>query len=225
MGSRKGHSGRDEHIESKFNSNSRSPAVVSAVAFAGLYPNVLQCDREHGYHQVEMRGEKEAGVVLHPTSILLHRQDLKPGLLVTYHQKLQTTRTFVMDATLVCAPSKLKPATPIPKPETLKSKTSNETRKTTPKTLPLESHYAHSFAPLCAHRASLCMHVVHPHSGRLRSRSSSVRCTLQIPHTHLIRCTHPTPNSDLRAHIASHSPDAAPDVSSMPDPQVMLRRT
>eukprot|EP00961_Rhodomonas_salina_P041844 562332-Rhodomonas_salina.1 len=28
-------------------------------------------------------------------------QDLKPGQLITYHHKLQTTRTFVMDATLV----------------------------------------------------------------------------------------------------------------------------
>lgn len=100
-GSKRG-GGRDQDIEMKFNTNSNSPAVVAAVCFAGLYPNVLQIDKPQGNSPaISLRGEKEHSVALHPTSILRQRQDLKPGQLITYHHKLQTTRTFVMDATLV----------------------------------------------------------------------------------------------------------------------------
>ena len=87
------------------NANSKKPAIVSAVICAGLYPNIARLQNLNGNDIVLAgQGGETRDLVLHKSSVLYLRSDPLPtGSLLTFHQKMATTRSFVMDATVVPA--------------------------------------------------------------------------------------------------------------------------
>jgi HrpA-like RNA helicase len=92
-------------FDQESNANGGSTAVVCGVVCAGLYPNIVKVEQWRGNDMV-LRGQAAEGrdLILHKSSALYNRNDaVPPGALIVYHQKMATSRSYVMDATLVHA--------------------------------------------------------------------------------------------------------------------------
>ena len=87
------------------NANSKSAAIISAVVCAGLYPNIARVQKSSGNDVVlGGQGGEARDLLLHKSSVIYLRSDPLPaGSLLTFHQKMATTKSFVMDATVVAA--------------------------------------------------------------------------------------------------------------------------
>jgi ATP-dependent RNA helicase DHX57 len=99
---------------SKYNANARSKKITSAVLCAGLYPNVLAVRwrdkyeamahgatvKEKSAREIKHYDERNARVFIHPRSFLFTQTKYESPWLV-YHSKVQTSKLFVHDATIV----------------------------------------------------------------------------------------------------------------------------
>ncbi|KAF9931340.1 hypothetical protein BGZ67_005385 [Mortierella alpina] len=97
------------------NANSDNMALVKAIILSGLYPNVIKIkmpdakfdkmiagavERETVTKEIRMFTKDDGRVFLHPSSILFQSNQYQVPFLV-YFSKLETTKIFVHDATMV----------------------------------------------------------------------------------------------------------------------------
>ncbi len=52
---------------------------------------------------VVLRGKSDTSIAIHPASLLKASSAVHEGTLITYHEKVQTTRNYIRDATVVHA--------------------------------------------------------------------------------------------------------------------------
>ncbi|KAF9159217.1 hypothetical protein DFQ26_006804 [Actinomortierella ambigua] len=97
------------------NVNSDNMTLVKAVILSGLYPNVIKVkmpdakfdkmiggtvERETVVKEIRMFTQDDGRVFLHPSSILFHNNQFPVPFLV-YFSKLETTKVFIHDATML----------------------------------------------------------------------------------------------------------------------------
>ncbi|KAJ3286106.1 hypothetical protein HDU79_006744 [Rhizoclosmatium sp. JEL0117] len=99
----------------KYNMYSKDSRIVKAAIAAGLYPQIVSIkhpdityvetahgavEREPLPHELEFTTENNGRVSLHPSSVLAEIGKFE-DLLLVYHQKMQTSKVFVRDGTMI----------------------------------------------------------------------------------------------------------------------------
>ncbi|KAJ3081545.1 hypothetical protein HDU99_005408 [Rhizoclosmatium hyalinum] len=99
----------------KYNMYSKDSRIVKAAIAAGLYPQIVSIkhpdvtyvetangavEREPLPHELEFMTENDGRVSLHPSSVLAEIGKFE-DLLLVYHQKMQTSKVFVRDGTMI----------------------------------------------------------------------------------------------------------------------------